>query len=265
MTLNFKKLLSFSAVVFILMACCSFSTNARAADKYYYQIKIYHLKTQAQEDRLDNYLQNAYLPALHRAGIKNVGVFKPVEKDTANRLVYVFIPFKNWNLLENTDTKLMEDQQYVTDGKAYIDAPYNDVNYLRMETIVLKAFPKMLSPAVPELTGAKTDRVYELRSYESPSEKLNVNKVQMFNDGDEVGLFKRLGFNAVFYAEVLAGSHMPNLMYMTTFNDKADRDKHWAAFSADPYWKTLSAKPEYQHNVSKGDILFLHPTAYSDF
>jgi hypothetical protein len=87
----------------------------------------------------------------------------------------------------------------------------------------------------------------------------------MFNDGNEVALFKRLGFNAVFYAEVLAGSHMPNLMYMTTFNDKADRDRHWTAFSSDPEWKTLVATPEYQHNVSKADILFLHPTVYSDF
>jgi hypothetical protein len=35
--------------------------------------------------------------------------------------------------------------------------------------------------------------------------------------GGEVPLFVRLGFNAVFYGEVIVGSHMPNLMYMTTF------------------------------------------------
>jgi hypothetical protein len=241
------------------------SAGANAAEKYYYQIKIYHLKTQAQEDRLDQYLQNAYLPALHKAGIKNIGVFKPVEGDTSGRRIYVLIPFRTWEQLENTDTKLLADSKYLADGKDYIDAAFDNQPYTRLETIVLKAFPKMLEPAVPELASPKPERVYELRSYESPTEKYNINKVSMFNDGNEVALFKRLNFNAVFYAEVLAGSHMPNLMYMTTFNNRADRDKHWDAFSNDPEWKTLVAKPEYQHNVSKADIIFLHPTAYSDF
>jgi hypothetical protein len=106
--------------------------------------------------------------------------------------------------------------------------------------------------------------VYELRSYEGHTEKIYQNKVKMFNDGDEVGLFKRLGFNAVFYGEVLSGSRMPNLMYMTTFESKEERDAHWKAFSADPQWKTLSAMPEYQKNVSKNVQIFLRPTQYSD-
>ena len=87
----------------------------------------------------------------------------------------------------------------------------------------------------------------------------------MFNIGDEIGLFKRLGFNAVFYSEVIAGPRMPNLMYMTTFNNKADRDKHWDAFSNDAQWKSLTAKEEYKNNVSHADIIFLHPAEYSDF
>ncbi|MDB5122101.1 MAG: hypothetical protein JWP94_230 [Mucilaginibacter sp.] len=255
--------LSLSFLAFLLFISATMRTSA--AEKFYYQIKIYHLKTQQQEDRLDNYLQSAYLPAMHKMGIQHIGVFKPVDRDTADRKVYVLTPFTSWNQLENAGQKLLDDQQYVSSGAEYIDAQYKDIPYTRMETIILRAFPKMPAPAVPNLTGNKTDRVYELRSYESATEKYNLNKVRMFNVGDEVALFKRLGFNAVFYAEVLAGSHMPNLMYMTTFNDRADRDKHWNTFSNDPEWKTLVAKPEYQHNVSKADILFLHPTAYSDF
>lgn len=252
-------------ILFLLVFVCCWHTRAAAMENYYYQLKIYHLKTRTQEDKLDNYLQNAYLPALHRLGIKHIGVFKPVDKDTADRRVYVLVPFSTWSQLESSNESLLKDEQYLTAGKDYVDAPYNDVPYTRLETIILRAFPKMPAPAVPVLTGNKTDRVYELRSYESPTEKYNVNKVRMFNVGDEVALFKRLGFNAVFYAEVLAGSHMPNLMYMTTFNNRADRDAHWNTFSNDPEWKALVAKPEYQHNVSKADITFLHPTAYSDF
>ncbi len=252
----------YRSLILVLVFICAVSV-AKPAEKYYYQIKIYHLKNHAQEARLDAYLQNAYLPAMHRMGVVNVGVFKPVT-DTADLRVYVLTPFRTWSQLEGADQKLAVDPQYVIDGKDYIDAAYNDAVYTRSETIILKAFPKMIAPAVPDLSASKADRVYELRSYESPSEKYNVNKVYMFNNGNEVALFKRLNFNAVFYAEVLAGSHMPNLMYMTTFNSKADRDRHWETFSSDPEWKSLSAKPEYQHNVSKAEILFLHPTAYSD-
>lgn len=77
-------------------------------------------------------------------------------------------------------------------------------------------------------------------------------------------IFDKLGFNPVFYGEVLAGSRMPNLMYMTTFSNKASRDEHWKAFVDDSDWKKLSALPEYQNNVSHADIFLLFPTDYSD-
>lgn len=254
--------LGFSAVFLFLILAGSI---AKAAGGYYYQLKIYHFKTDAQQTRTGSYLQSALVPALHRAGIKNVGVFKPVESDTLGKRIYVFIPYKTFDQVKKVDAALAADQQYLADGKDFIDAAYNDAPYTRLETILLSAFPKMLYADVPQLTTKKADRIYELRSYESATEKQNINKVKMFNDGDEVALFKRLGFNAVFYSEVVAGSHMPNLMYMITFNSMADHDRLWKAFGSDPYWKTLSAKPEYQNNVSHIDAIFLHPADYSDF
>lgn len=259
---NYLSRLGFLIVFFLLIFAGSF---ANAADGYYYQLKIYHFKTDAQQTRTDNFLQNAYLPALHRAGVKNVGVFKPVAGDTLGKRIYIFIPYKTFDQVKKVDAALAADQQYLADGKDFIDAAYNDAPYTRLETILLSAFPKMLYADVPQLTANKADRIYELRSYESATEKQNINKVKMFNDGDEVALFKRLGFNAVFYSEVVAGSHMPNLMYMITFNSMADHDRLWKAFGSDPYWKVLSAKPEYQNNVSHIDAIFLHPTDYSDF
>jgi len=258
------KYIKFLSVAFLLTACLAFTATEQAA-RYYYQIKIYHLKTKAQEDRLDKYFKEALLPALHRAHIASVGVFKPVEQDTADKKIYVFIPFRTLGTLENIEKTLLADKQYLAAGKDYIEAPFNDAAYNRVETIVLKAFPKAPAPEKPMLKATKSDRVYELRSYESPTEKYYINKVKMFNDGGETVLFKRLNFNAVFYADVIAGSHMPNLMYMTTFENKADRDEHWQKFSNDSVWKALSLAPEYQHNVSKADIIFLHPTEYSDF
>ena len=118
---------------------------------------------------------------------------------------------------------------------------------------------------LPNLSSARKDRIYELRSYESATEKIFKNKVHMFNEGDEIGLFKRLNFNASFYGEVIAGGKMPNLMYMTCHENKTARDANWKNFGSDPYWKKLSGMPEYQHNVSHIDISYLYPTEYSDY
>ena len=58
---------------------------------------------------------------------------------------------------------------------------------------------------------------------------------------------------------------MPNVMYMTTFNSKADRDEHWKQFSDDAEWKKLAVVPEYLNSVSLHDINLLRATEYSDF
>lgn len=244
--------------------------SAFAASREFYELKVYHLKSDAQEATVDNFLEKAYLPALHRAGIAKVGVFKPRTDANASgssvteKLLYVFIPFRSSDDFFKLENKLASDKTYQNDGKDYLDALYSNPPYERIETILLNAFEKAPHYTLPELTSPKKDRVYELRSYESHTEKISKNKIEMFNKGDEVGLFKRLGFNAVFYAEVVAGSRMPNLMYLTTFDNKASRDQHWDAFGKDDYWKKLSAMPQYQKNVSRNDMRFLYPTDYSD-
>lgn len=246
----------------------AFGASAHAADntgRYFYTIRVYHFSNAAQAARLDSFLEKAYLPALHRYGIPKVGVFKPVETDTLGLRTYVFIPFKSLDQFEKLPAALAQDEKFADEGKAFTDADFNNAPFTRYETILIQAFTGAPVPTTSKLAGPKTDRVYELRSYEGPTDGLFGNKVQMFNKGDEMGIFSRLGFNAVFYGSVVAGAHMPNLMYMTSFENKADRDAHWKSFNDDAYWKTLSGDPRYQHNVSHADIIFLHPAAYSEY
>jgi len=251
--------------VLLLFIVCSFVLLAKGRD--FYQLKIYHLTTAQQSAQLDDFLQKAYLPALHRAGVSKVGVFKPIAapEPEGEQLVYVFVPYASYAQFETLDDILQRDKKFQTDGDTYLRASYDHPPYDRIETILLNAFVGSPHVQLPDLTSPKSERVYELRSYEGPSEAYYYNKVEMFNKGDEIGLFKRLGFNAVFYGEVVAGSRMPNLMYLTTFENKQSRDEHWDAFSKDAYWKELSAKPEYQNNVSRNQQIFLYPTDYSDF
>jgi NIPSNAP protein len=257
------------SILFFLTLLLSISyLNAMevTAGRDFYQIKVYHLKNEAQEKTVEDFLKQAYLPALHRAGIAKVGVFKPIPEvdKPAEKLIYVFIPFSAYKDFSSLEKSLGKDQKYLEDGKTYLTALLDNPPYDRIETILLNAFTGSTSMNLPKLNSPMKDRVYELRSYESPTEKLYWNKVEMFNKGDEIGLFKKLNFNAVFYGEVIAGSRMPNLMYLTTFENRADRDEHWKAFFGDDHWKKLSAMPQYKNNVSKNDTRFLFPADYSD-
>ncbi|HVV56470.1 MAG TPA: NIPSNAP family protein [Mucilaginibacter sp.] len=240
------------------------AANATEPPRCYYQIWVYHYKTANQEAALDNYFKNALKPALRRAGTWETGFFKTIEKDTDKRF-YVLITFPHKGLMDKLQARLKKDKIYQEAAKDYFGAPYNDPPYTRMEMITLYAFPQWRIPGIPKLSADKPDRIYELRSYESPTEKYHENKIKMFNTGGEVWLFSKLRFNAVFYGDVLQGSHMPNLMYMTAFENMDDRNKHWDAFFNSPDWKALIADKQYDHNVSKADIIFLHPTEYSDF
>jgi NIPSNAP len=258
-----KKIVLVSSATFLLITLAFGSDKPK---KEIYQITIYQYATAAQEIVLNNYLKNALLPALHKKGYKNIGVFKSLANDTsAIKKMYVYMPLKSFDNQLTIAEKLNKDTVYKTAAAEYNNAVYKNPPYTRMEVILLKAFSLAPQMQLPKLTAAKNERIYELRSYESVTERIFANKVHMFNEGGEITLFKRLNFNAVFYGEVIAGSHMPNLMYMTTFESKADRDAHWKNFVDSPEWKKLSALPEYQNNVSRNDITFLQPTEYSDF
>lgn len=250
----------------VMLLLTSWTDGGKKNKQEFYQLTIYHFNTPQQERMLDDYLQNAFLPALRRSGINKAGVFKAIANDTAaGKTIYVLVPFKNLEAAGKITDKIMADAAYQTAGAAFINADYKAPAYTRLETILLKAFSLAPQMQTPVLKAAKKDRVYELRSYESPSEKIYKNKVRMFNEGDEIGLFKRLNFNAVFYSEVIAGSKMPNLMYLTSFENMEERNAHWKAFGNDSAWIKLKSMPEYQNNVSHIDITFLRGVDYSDF
>lgn len=258
-----KRLLS---SLLVLLCCVCFAGTVRAADREFYALHMYNYETPGQEQAIDRYLEQAYLPALRRHGFSKLGVFKPIANDTAAiKRIVVLVPFRRMDQFTKLADQLATDKAYQAAAAPYLEVAYDQPNYKRMETILLRAFSGMAISAKPALKSAHTDKIYELRSYEAPSEKLYWNKVDMFNKGDEIGLFKRLGFNAVFYGEVLAGSHMPNLMYLTSFENMNDRNEHWKTFGNDPQWKALLANTTYlKGNVSRNDTWLMKATAYSE-
>jgi len=257
-----EKMLRMAIVLLLLVAARD--TQAKN-DGDFYQITIYKCKSDSQVERVDAYLRSAWIPALHRAGIRDIGVFKPIENDTGQfRMVYVLTPFRSQAAWSDLPATLARDAVYQRDAQTFLNAPARLAPYERMESILLVAFqgqPHLLLPRTRD-----TSRVYELRSYESPTAALLDKKIAMFNH-DEIKIFRRLGFDPVFYGRVVSGSHMPNLMYMPVFTDRIERNEQWKVFSFDPKWKEISSDPKNENNVSVShiDSILMQSTAYSDY
>lgn len=250
---------------FLILALFLFVIPAFAGGESYILI-TYHFNRPEQQQTTETFIEKAWMPGMHRAGIRNIGIFRPVVSDTtySGKRLYVFFPVKSRNLQFILD-EVLNDPEVRRLGGDYLEAPHDTPPFLRMEITMMKAFVGMKTMELPKLKGPRQERIYELRSYEGPTELRHKAKVRMFNDGDEIGLFRNLGFNAVFYADVFAGTRMPNLIYMTTFENMTERDQHWKEFFSHSHWKHLLTIQEYKNSVSKADIFLLQPTDYSDF
>ena len=247
----------------LLVSLLFISLIGLAAGRDIYQIKIYSLETDQQEQRIDKFLKDAYIPALNRAGIENVGVFKPITEDGSEKLIYVLIPFKTIDQFEKLEGVLARDKAYQNDGADYINAAHDNSPYQRISSILLRSFKSFPNYGVPNHTTPPSERIYELRSYEGATEKLYEKKVEMFTDGGESKIFVDLDFQPIFFGEVISGPTMPNLMYLTTFKNKKSQDEHWNAFRGAPAWLELKADKQYDNTVSKNVKVFLRPTDYS--
>ena len=119
------------------------------------------------------------------------------------------------------------------------------------------------SPEFKAVSGPR-GRIYELRIYESPTEK----QLRALNErfaGPEIPIFHRSGIHPVLYAETAIGPDMPNLTYLTPFDSLAQREQAWRAFRRDPEWpkardESIARSGEIVRNIT---TILLSPTGYS--
>ena len=118
---------------------------------------------------------------------------------------------------------------------------------------------------MPAQTAGKAPRIFELRIYESPSEKAHLKKVEMFETLGEIEIFKRTGLTPVFFGRMIAGPKMPCLVYMLVHDSLAAREKSWSAFVGDAEWAKLRQTPGYGDAdiVSNITTWLLRPSAAS--
>ena len=229
----------------------------------YYELRRYHLFRGPQVKLADDFFRTALVPALNRLGVSPVGVFN-IEIGPASPSIYVLIPSSSVETLVTLESRLNRDSDYLAAGTAFLNAPAAQPPFVRLESSLMVAFEGMPRLNVPPAAGERRSRMFELRTYESPTPQDHLRKVEMFNNG-EFDVFEKAGFWQVFYGDMLLGSRLPSLTYMLCFDDLVDRNRKWQAFRAAPEWKTLSSSPRYafEEIVSNITNTILTPTPYS--
>jgi hypothetical protein len=256
MTSHLRFLLAALAIVLGTVAGAG---AAEAETPQYYEVRIYTTQSAEQQQRVNDYWQQAAVPAYNRAGIQPVGVFTELA-DSATNHIYVLIPCASLAEFAALPARLAADAVYQNAAADFLNAPKTNPAYARFESSVLVAFDGMKRMVLPATNPPPT--VFELRTYMSSSEGKGLNKIKMFESG-EIPLMQRVGLAPIFYGRTLAGLNMPCLVYLTCGENLEQHKKHWQAFSAAPVWKQLKSEPQYQDNVSRIISILLKRTAAS--
>jgi NIPSNAP len=211
-----------------------------APAREFYQLRRYQLQSGPQLALANSFFQDALIPALTKMGMGPVGAFQlAIGPETP--AYYLLIPSSSVADLAKLDLTLARDEQFLNAAVPFWNATAAAPAFARVESWLLAAFegwPKLTPPA------EKGKRIFQLRTYESPSYGDHVRKVEMFHSG-EFEIFRSAGFHPVFFGDTLIGSRMPCLTYMLAFKDMAELDAKWDVFRNDPAWKKLSASPHY--------------------
>ncbi|HEV2426094.1 MAG TPA: NIPSNAP family protein [Terriglobia bacterium] len=232
-------------------------------EREYYQLRRYQLRSGPQVKLANGYFEQAFIPAANRLGIGTVGVFNVVVGDR-NPVLYVLVPSTSLETLIHLDARLAADAEYAKSAAGFLEASATAPAYERMESSLMIAFEGWPRIQAPAATATHGPRAFELRTYESPSDRDHLRKVEMFNHG-EFEVFRHAGFQPVFFGDTLVGSRLPNLTYMLAFDDLSSRNRLWSVFGGSPEWKKLSSDPRYafEEIVSNITNTILSPAGYS--
>ena len=231
-----------------------------ASSRELYELRLYRLKEGSGADGLGEYLAKAAIPAWNRLGSRPIGVF--TDKEQKEPGLFVLIPHSSAEAFVAAAANLERDEEYRAAGAAYLNRPKANPVFERMDSWLLLAFKGMPKLELPAYSRERRPRLFELRTYESYSERKAASKVDMFNSG-EIDAMHEVGLAPIFFGEGLSGPGLPHLTYMTSAPDEGAHKEHWDAFGKHPTWDKLKNDPKYADTVSKINRWILLPTAYS--
>ena len=229
----------------------------------YYQLRRYNTQMGPQGGLVQRYFAEALLPALGRRNMGPVGAFN-LDIGPETPAYYLLIPSSSPEALITLDLQLAQDAEFQKSAEPFWSAPASAPAFQRCDSQLLVAFQGWPKITPPPASATKGKRLFQLRTYESPSDRDHVRKVEMFHAG-EFDIFKAAGFHNVFFGDTLIGPRIPNLTYMLSFTDLTEMDAAWAAFRNNADWKKLQADQRFAFEsiVSSITNLILSPMSCS--
>ena len=262
--MNRRKFIATSAAAGLALGAAAIPARAgNATGKQLLEMRTYYFKSSDKQKAFEDFLARAAIPALNRAGVNPVGVFKILPDDNAklkpdalSPRLYVLLPHNSPDSCVLLTERMAKDETLLQAGREIIEAPKSDPAYERYESSLMLSFDGVPKVEVPTLAPT---RLLQLRIYESHNPDRALKKIHMFNEGGEIAIFRRCGMDPAFFGQALVGSKLPNLTYMLSFKDKEAQDTAWGKFGKDPGWLSLRKDEAYKDTVSNITNLILRP------
>src|SRR6185437_11805684 len=144
------------------------STAAAQSPVEYYDLRRYQLVNGAGTKLTEHYFAGALIPALNRLGIGPVGAFS-IYFGPDSPAYYLLLPSAKLETLATADLQLAKDGVFMKAAAPFWDAPGGSPPYITIESTLLRAFEGHPKLVVPAATAKQEARIYQLRTYVSPT------------------------------------------------------------------------------------------------
>lgn len=197
----------------------------------FYALDIYKLKNGSQPARIHDFLRTGVIPALRKV---NPGPVIALESLVAPHMPQVVLisGYPTFDSIHSVESKLEADPELLKQFQKWEQG--DEPPFESLENRVLQA-----TDYSPEITmdsePRKSPRVFELRTYHSPS-WTQLQALHARFAGPEIKIFHRSGVHPVFYTSGYIGPDQPNLTYLIPFETLEAREKAWNAFGSDLEW-----------------------------
>jgi len=204
--------------------------------------------------RLDRLMTDILLPLYKDMGVE-VGCFRENNQNSPAAYYYLFV-YPSFDIYLKANDILLKNTAFVEAMKE--DAAAARPMFFRYDSYLCRPFE-----AWKKITPVAGKTIFEWRKYDSANIEAGTRKVEMFNK-EEIAVFVECGVNPFSFGQIIAGKDMPGLIYVTHYDDMADRDASWAKFSAHPEWQRMRVAPEWANaTIPNNRIVFLTPLPYS--
>ena len=249
-----KRRLLFALLTGAMMTCFAPITEAQVNNGQIQEWRIYNFQMGGSSARLDRLMTDVLLPIYKSMGVE-VGCFKELNQNSPAAYYYLFV-YPSFDAYLKANDILLQNSAFVEAMKQ--DAAANRQMFFRYDSYLCRPFE-----AWKKVTPVAGKTVFEWRKYDSANIEAGTRKVQMFNQG-EIAVFLECGVNPLSFGQIIAGKDMPGLIYVTHYNDMADRDASWAKFNNHPEWQRMRSAPEWANaTIANNRIVFLTPLPYS--